>query len=156
MEPRPKPISHLRTRSLDQTLPYIGELMKYGQITLGNVRPVGCVAVAHDGRQTVSMLLRREGETVPQLLTRLDLAIAKALTEGIRTDEVNPIMPSEDEVKKAMQEFYEQHRAEYQAMATRFLQAAARGEQAVPTEEEGEFLARLRRYLEERFPDTAK
>ena len=49
------------------------------------------MAVAHDSRQTVSMLLRREGETVTQLLTRLDLAIAKALTEGIRTDEVNPI-----------------------------------------------------------------
>ena len=28
---------------------------------------------------------------MPQLLTRFDLAIAKALTEGIRTDEVNPI-----------------------------------------------------------------
>jgi hypothetical protein len=79
------------TRSLDETLPYIGELMKYGQITLANVLPVGCVAVAHDGRQTLSMLLRREGETVTQLLTRLDLAIGKALNEGIRTDEVNPI-----------------------------------------------------------------
>jgi hypothetical protein len=65
--------------------------MHYGQITLGNVRRVGCVAVAHDGRQTVSMLLRREGETVTQLLTRLDLAIAKAFTEGTCTDEVNPI-----------------------------------------------------------------
>jgi hypothetical protein len=28
---------------------------------------------------------------VTQLLTRLDLAIAKAFTEGARTDEVNPI-----------------------------------------------------------------
>jgi hypothetical protein len=65
--------------------------MQHGQITLGNVRPVGCVAVAHDGRQTVSMLLRCEGETVTQLLARLDLAIAKALTEGTCTDEVNPI-----------------------------------------------------------------
>ena len=37
------------------------------------------------------MLLRREGETVTQLLTRLDGAIAKALTEGNRTDEINPI-----------------------------------------------------------------
>ena len=91
MEPRPEPIVRHRTHSLDQSLPYIGELMKHGQITLGNVRPVGCVAVAHDGRQTVSMLLRREGETVTQLLTRLDLAIAKAFTEGTRTDEVNPI-----------------------------------------------------------------
>ena len=91
MEPRPEPIVRHRTQSLDQSLPYIGELMKHGQITLGNVHPVGCVAVAHDGRQTVSMLLLREGETVAQLLTRLDLAIAKAFTEGIRTDEVNPI-----------------------------------------------------------------
>jgi hypothetical protein len=91
VEPHSKPIVRHRIHSLDQSLPYIGELMKHGQITLGNVRPVGCVAVAHDGRQTVCMLLRREGETVTQLLTRLDLAIAKALTEGTRTDEVNPI-----------------------------------------------------------------
>ena len=81
----------MEPRSLDQTLPHIGELMKYGQITLANLRKVGCVAVAHDGRQTVSMLLRREGETVTHLLTRLDLAVGKALTEGIRTDEVNPL-----------------------------------------------------------------
>ena len=80
----------MEPRSLE-TLPHIGELLQYGQITLSNVRSVGCVAVAHDGRQTVSMLLRRHGETVTQLLTRLDFAVAKALTEGIRTDEVNPL-----------------------------------------------------------------
>jgi hypothetical protein len=91
VEPHSKPIARHGTHSLDQSLPYIEELMKHGQITLGNVRPVGCVAVAHDGRQTVSMLLLREGETVAQLLTRLNLAIAKAFTEGTRTDEVNPI-----------------------------------------------------------------
>ena len=91
MELRPKPIVRPRTHSLDQSLPHLEELMQHGQITLGNVRPVGCVAVAHDGRQTVAMLLRREGETVTQLFTRLDLAIAKALTEGTCTDEVNPI-----------------------------------------------------------------
>ena len=89
MESRPKPNSP--TRSLDHSLPYIAKLLKHGQITVGNIRPVGCVAVAHDGRQTVSMLLRREEETVTELLARLDLAIAKALNEGIRTDEVNPI-----------------------------------------------------------------
>ena len=91
MEPRPKPIVPPRSHSLDHTLPSIEELMKYGHVTLGNVHPVGCLAVAHDGRQTVAMLLRREGETVAELLTRLDLAIAKARTEGIRVDEVNPI-----------------------------------------------------------------
>jgi len=91
VEPHSKSIVCPRTHSLDQSLPYLEELMQHGQITLGNVRPVGCVAVAHDGRQTLSMLLRRNGETVTQLLTRLDVAIAKALTEDIRTDEVNPI-----------------------------------------------------------------
>ena len=91
MESLSKPIARRPTRSLDENLPYIAELTKYGQITIANVRPVGCVAVAHDGLQTVSMLLRRKGEAVSQLLTRLDLAIGKALNEGICTDEVNPI-----------------------------------------------------------------
>ncbi len=91
MEPHSKSIVRPRTHSLDQSLPYLEELMQHGQITLGNVRQVGCVAVAHDGRQTLSMLLRRDGETVTQLLTRLDVAIARALTQDIRTDEVNPI-----------------------------------------------------------------
>lgn len=36
------------------------------------------------------MLLRRKGESVTDL-TRLDLAIAKAFSEGVRTDEVNPL-----------------------------------------------------------------
>ena len=53
------------------------------------MRPVGCVAVTHDGHKTLSMLVRREGETLAQLFTRLDLAIDKARTEGVRIDEVN-------------------------------------------------------------------
>jgi hypothetical protein len=36
------------------------------------------------------MLVRRKGETLVQLLTRLDLAIAKAYNEGTFTDEINP------------------------------------------------------------------
>ena len=91
MESCPKPIAYPRSRSLDQTLPSLEELLKYGQITVSNVSPIGCVAVAHDGRQTLAMLLRRKGESVTELLRRLDLAIAKAFTEGIRTDEVNPL-----------------------------------------------------------------
>ena len=38
----------------------------------------------------LAMLVRREGETLAELLTRLDLAIAKARTEDIFTDEINP------------------------------------------------------------------
>jgi len=90
VEPRRKPIVRNQTSSLDQPLPNIEELIEHGQITVGIIRPAGCVAVAHDGHKTVSMLVRRDGENVVQLLTRLDLAIDKAQTEGVRTDEVTP------------------------------------------------------------------
>jgi predicted RNase H-like HicB family nuclease len=35
------------------------------------------------------MLVRRRGETLAQLLTRLDQAIDKGLTEDLYTDEIN-------------------------------------------------------------------
>jgi hypothetical protein len=47
------------------------------------------VAIATDGHNTLAMLKRREGETLAQLLTRLDLAIGKAFTEEVFTDEIN-------------------------------------------------------------------
>jgi hypothetical protein len=34
-------------------------------------------------------MLKRRGETLAQLLTRLDLAIGKAFTEDVFTDEIN-------------------------------------------------------------------
>jgi hypothetical protein len=71
-------------------VPYIAELIKDGEITVGVLRPVGCIATASDGHNCLAMLVRRKGETLAQLLTRLDLAIAKAYTEGIFTDEINP------------------------------------------------------------------
>ena len=70
----------------------------HGQITIGTFRAVGCAAVASGKLKTASasgkhktlaMLVRRKGETLAQLLTRLDLAIAKALEDEIFTDEVN-------------------------------------------------------------------
>jgi len=36
------------------------------------------------------MLVRRNGETLGQLLIRLDRAIEKAVNEDIFTDEINP------------------------------------------------------------------
>jgi hypothetical protein len=39
------------------------------------------------------MLVRRKGESLLQLLTRLDAAIAKAYEENICVDEVNPPDP---------------------------------------------------------------
>ncbi len=71
-------------------LPYITELIEEGQITIGVIRPVGeSVAVANDGESTLAMLVRRDGETLSQLLKRLELAIARARTEDVFIDEIN-------------------------------------------------------------------
>jgi hypothetical protein len=70
-------------------LPNIAELIADGEITLGELHPVGCVATATDGHNSLAMLKMRRGETLLQLLTRLDKAIAKAVHEDIFTDEIN-------------------------------------------------------------------
>jgi len=101
LELRPKPATHRRTRSIDKNgssekaafdpsaLPHIADLIDYGEITVGVIDPVGCVATATDGSNCLAMLVRRDGETLSQLLIRLDLAIARAFVDDIFTDEVN-------------------------------------------------------------------
>jgi hypothetical protein len=71
-------------------LPNIAALIADGEITLGVLNPLGCVAVATDGHNSLAMLKRRPGETLAQLLSRLDQAIERAWTEEIYTDEINP------------------------------------------------------------------
>ena len=70
-------------------LPNIADLISYGHITVGVLHPTGCVAIAHDGDQTLAMLLRRPDEAMEQLLARLDQAINKAIIDDICTDEIN-------------------------------------------------------------------
>jgi hypothetical protein len=71
-------------------LPYVNEIIELGGISIGVVPPLTeCVAVAHEGKHTLAMLVRRKGETLTQLLTRLDLAIGRAQEEDVFTDEVN-------------------------------------------------------------------
>jgi hypothetical protein len=60
-----------------------------GDITIGRAGPVRCAATAATEDQCLAMLVRRDGETLLQLLTRLDAAIDKALEEQIYVDEVN-------------------------------------------------------------------
>ena len=101
MERRPKPVSRRSGRRVEPQpastpdpvrlpLPHIEELIEFGEITVGNKYPIGGVAVASDGHNPLAMLVRRDGETLAQLLTRLDHAVAKALEEDIYTDEINP------------------------------------------------------------------
>jgi hypothetical protein len=71
-------------------LPYVEELIELGGISIGIVPPLReCVAVVHEGRNTLAMLKRRKGESLAQLLSRLNLAIARARTDDVFTDEIN-------------------------------------------------------------------
>jgi predicted RNase H-like HicB family nuclease len=66
-----------------------------GQITLGHVAPVrNCVTTASDEAQCLAMLVRRDGETLDDLLQRLDAAIADAYQNDRFADEVNRPQPS--------------------------------------------------------------
>jgi hypothetical protein len=93
--PRPKPATPKPTRGIKTTsfdadfLPHLADLIDYGEITLGTLDPVGGVATAVDGSNCLAMLVRRYGETLMQLLQRLDLAVALAFTEDTFTDEIN-------------------------------------------------------------------
>lgn len=60
-----------------------------GDITIGAVYPIECVATAADSHNTVAMLVRRENETLNALLKRLDKAIGKFYTDDETVDEVN-------------------------------------------------------------------
>jgi hypothetical protein len=62
-----------------------------GQIMIGTVAPIRGAAVAHDGKKTLAMLKHRSGEPLPDLLYRLDAAIATAKATGNRVDEINSV-----------------------------------------------------------------
>ena len=100
MERRRKPVSSRSGRRVEPRpasqpdpvrlpLPHIEELIEFGEITVGNKYPIGGVAVASDEHNALAMLVRRDGETLAQLLSRLDEAVAKAFDEDIYTDEIN-------------------------------------------------------------------
>ncbi len=60
-----------------------------GNITIGQVGPVACAATAANEHQSLAMLVRRDDETLEQLLMRLETAIEKAVEEEIFIDEIN-------------------------------------------------------------------
>ena len=76
-------------------LPHIVALIDNGgQITLGAMHPIkSAVAIANDDCNCLAMLQRKSGETLQQLLERLDVAIDLAWTADQFTDEINSAPP---------------------------------------------------------------
>lgn len=60
-----------------------------GEISIGKIGPVRCAATACDADQCLAMLVRRDGETLLELLARLDDAIEDAYEYQIFADEIN-------------------------------------------------------------------
>lgn len=60
-----------------------------GEITIGPMAGIACVATAVDDSNCLAMLQRRRSESLYQLLLRLDLAIDVALEQGEFIDEIN-------------------------------------------------------------------
>jgi hypothetical protein len=76
----PEVLPHLR---------YIeGVVAAYGEITLGPVEDHPFVATAADDDQQLAMLVRKKGESLAQLLIRLDKAIEAAYEHRIFINEV--------------------------------------------------------------------
>lgn len=85
MQRRNKLVEESRSRSVDKAVTGLPALSNIAEL----IRPMGCVAIANDAHQSLAMLIRRKGESLPQLLERLDQAVGKALHEDICTDEIN-------------------------------------------------------------------
>lgn len=102
MESRKRPrrgtsASRVVTPELDTgsaELAYIAMLIDNGgQITLGALHPIACAAIANDDHGSLAMLKRRSGESIPQLLRRLNDSIALAIEADEMIDEINVRTP---------------------------------------------------------------
>jgi len=61
-----------------------------GQITIGEIPPIRRAALAAQGKKARVALVSKDGETIAQLLQRLDAALGKAMAEDTVIDEVLP------------------------------------------------------------------
>lgn len=62
----------------------------HGHITIGEIPPTRSAALAAQGKEVRVALVRRDNETVSDLLLRLDAALAQALANDTAIDEVLP------------------------------------------------------------------
>ena len=66
-------------------------ISNHGSITIGDIGAnVGCVAAAADHDLCYAMLAQRDGESLLDLMGRLDRAIATAAETSVTIDEINP------------------------------------------------------------------
>ena len=76
---------------LDSPFPHLEAYVLFdrGQLSVGSIGPIECAAVAADPHTMHVALQRRDGETLMQLLARLDAALLRALEFNEYTDEIN-------------------------------------------------------------------
>jgi len=88
----PKRAGRLSRRSTPSSpWPRIEELIDSGgNISVGQIDPIPCAAVASDESNMLAALVRGKAETLKDLLQRLDAAVAKAIDKDEFTDEINP------------------------------------------------------------------
>ena len=81
-----------KTTSLTGSLANIQAFLDdtHGQITIGEIPPIRSAALAAQGKKVRVALVRRDKETVSELLLRLDAALAQALANDTAIDEVLP------------------------------------------------------------------
>jgi hypothetical protein len=61
-----------------------------GQITIGEIPPIRSAALAAEGKKVCVALVRRDNESVSELLLRLDSALGQAIATHTPIDEVLP------------------------------------------------------------------
>ena len=92
MERGPRRPSGPKPRRLKKTpLPNIEWLLtEQGSFTVQELQGLGCIAAAADQDGSYAMLVRRDQESILELINRLDAAIARAAENNVVVDEVNP------------------------------------------------------------------
>jgi hypothetical protein len=90
---RHRPVSSTAKRGASTSSPIIEEFLdsEEGTISLGaiNDSSLGYTAVANDEHNMLVALVRKRGETLHQLLDRLEQALGPAIEEQIYVDEIN-------------------------------------------------------------------
>jgi hypothetical protein len=65
-------------------------LTEHGSFTVQELHGLGCIAAAADQDGSYAMLVRRDNESLLELINRLDTSIARAAENNVVVDEVNP------------------------------------------------------------------